>query len=383
MAGTYNVTLVVTTNNGCNSLIRSIPIDIHPLPKPDFSFDKSSYCIPNAVVIFNNLSTIADGTENAFTYLWDFGDPGSGLNNTSVAKTPSHYYTNLGPYNVKLQVTSGNSCVYDTTIVLNTIHPQPKADFTRDKPSVCIGDEVTFTDNTNYSDGSTPNQWNWVMGDGGIRGTRIVTYKYTDTITFNVSLYTVNNFGCNSDTIIKPFTVYPYPKVNAGPDRFILEGGSIVLESVVTGNDLKYLWTTVLPTINGTTYMADNTVAKPRIFKPLTDVTYKLTVTARGGCQLDDLVFVKLLKFPTIPNTFTPNNDGINDTWRIDYLNTYPDNRVQVFTRTGQLVFESRGYNTPWDGTLKGKSLPVDTYYYIIEPGNGRDPITGYVTIIK
>lgn len=112
-------------------------------------------------------------------------------------------------------------------------------------------------------------------------------------------------------------------------------------------------------------------------------MTYTLTVTARGGCSRSDDVFVKLLKFPKIPNTFTPNNDGINDTWRIDYLNTYPDNRVQVFTRTGQLVFESRGYNTPWDGTIKGKPLPFDTYYYIIEPGNGRDPLTGYVTIIK
>ena len=101
------------------------------------------------------------------------------------------------------------------------------------------------------------------------------------------------------------------------------------------------------------------------------------------GCQLSDDVFVKLLKFPAIPNTFTPNGDGINDQWRIDYLNSYPDNRVQIFTRAGNLIFESRGYNTPWDGTFKGKPMPFDTYYYIIEPGNGRDPITGYVTIIK
>jgi len=112
-------------------------------------------------------------------------------------------------------------------------------------------------------------------------------------------------------------------------------------------------------------------------------MTYTLTVTARGGCPTSDDVFVKLLKFPVIPNTFTPNGDNNHDKWVIDYLNTYPDNRVQVFTRTGQVVFESRGYNTPWDGTIKGKPLPFDTYYYIIEPGNGRDPITGYVTILR
>jgi hypothetical protein len=70
----------------------------------------------------------------------------------------------------------------------------------------------------------------------------------------------------------------------------------------------------------------------------LSDITYTLTVTARGGCSRSDQVFVRLLKAPKIPNTFTPNNDGINDFWTIEYLNTYPDNRVQVFTRTGQLV---------------------------------------------
>ena len=397
ISGTPSVTLggpvfnysILTTGNSCLTASAIGKITVNPYPVPIFRVDKSSYCIPNAIVKFTNGSTIEDGSP--MTYLWNFGEPASGVNNQSVATNPSHWYSGTGPFTVLLTATStavlsngtiGCSSVY--TDIINTIHPQPRADFDPDKRSVCIGQDVTFTDKSVSSDGAIINEWHWKLGDGGISTSNPVrNYLYADTITYFVTLYVVNINGCNSDTLSKPFTVYPNPKVNAGPDRFILEGGSIVLESVVTGNDLKYLWTTVLPTINGTTFMVDNTVAKPRIIKPLTDITYKLTVTARGGCQLSDLVFVKLLKFPTIPNTFTPNNDGINDTWRIDYLNTYPDNRVQVFTRTGQLVFESRGYNTPWDGTLKGKSLPVDTYYYIIEPGNGRDPITGYVTIIK
>ena len=94
-------------------------------------------------------------------------------------------------------------------------------------------------------------------------------------------------------------------------------------------------------------------------------------------------MLVKLLKSPNIPNTFSPNNDGINDVWLIKYLETYPSSRVQVFTRTGASVFESRGYTKPWNGTRNGQPLPVDTYYYIIEPGNGGKPFTGYVTIVK
>jgi gliding motility-associated-like protein len=116
----------------------------------------------------------------------------------------------------------------------------------------------------------------------------------------------------------------------------------------------------------------------------LDDITYTLQVTGRGGCVAPtDKVFIKILKAPQVPNTFTPNGDGINELWKIEYLDTYPDCKVQVFTRNGQQVFESKGYKTPWDGTIKGKALPFDTYYYIIEPGNGRKPITGYVTIMK
>lgn len=375
----FNFT-ISTTGNTCLVASEAGSIRVNPYPVPNFALDKPSYCIPNAVVNFINGSAMPDGS--GMTYAWDFGEPSS-PNNTSTGLNPSHWYSSEGPFNVRLTVRSttpltpsGIGCAHDTVIAVTNIHPQPKAAFSINKPGgVCIGDDVTFTDNTDGKDGVV-NQWFWDMGDGSIRNSNSVTYTYSDTITYNVKLYAVNSFGCNSDTITKPFTVHPYPHVNAGPDRFILEGGQIVLAPVVWGNDMQFLWTP-------NQYLVDNRIEKVKINKPLTDMTYTLTVTARGGCTRSDDVFVKLLKFPKIPNTFTPNNDGINDTWRIDYLNTYPDNRVQVFTRTGQMVFESRGYNTPWDGTLKGKPLPFDTYYYIIEPGNGRDPITGYVTIIK
>ena len=370
-AGTpYNYS-ITTTGNNCVTASAAGVIKVSPYPRPDFLFDKPSYCIPNALVTFNNTSTIEDGTENAFTYLWTFDDIVSG-NNSSVAKSPSHYYASTGPFNVKLRVTSGFGCQHDTTIKLNTIHPQLKADFNSSKPGICIRDMVTFNDQTI----GNVQQWNWDFGDRQQGFTNPINHLYLDTATFNVRLFVTDNFGCSSDTMSKPFTVYPYPILNIGPDRFILEGGTIILQPAVYGNDLQYLWTPNL-------YLSSNSILQPTVFSPKDDITYKLTVTARGGCTLSKSVFVKLLRFPKIPNTFTPNNDGINDTWRIDYLNTYPNNWVQVFTRTGQLVFESHGYNQPWDGTFKGKPLPFDTYYYIIEPGNGRDPLTGYVTIVK
>ncbi len=372
----FNFT-IATTGNACLVANTIGEIRVNPYPVPDFIFDKPGYCIPNAVVKLTNASTMPDGS--GMTYEWILGD-GTLPNPRSLDVT--HWYATQGPFNVNLSVASmavlNNNVIGCTTSIikpLTTIHPQPKADFVFSKPSVCIGDNVVITDNTDGKDGIV-NQWHWDMGDGGTRLTNPVTYTYSDTITYTITMYSVNTHGCNSDTIKKPFTVYPYPHVNAGPDKFVLEGGSVELESKTFANDPRYVWTPDL-------YLTDARIARPRVMSPKTDMTYRLTLTGRGGCTVSDDVFVKLLKFPAIPNTFTPNNDGINDTWRIDYLNTYPSNRVQVFTRSGNLVFESRGYNTPWDGTLKGKPLPFDTYYYIIEPGNGRDPITGYVTILK
>ena len=146
--------------------------------------------------------------------------------------------------------------------------------------------------------------------------------------------------------------------------------------AAATGTNLQYLWTP-------STFLNDPTFLKPKCVEPKFDILYTLAVTAPGGCTTTDQMFVDVLKIPWIPNTFTPNNDNINDFWVIQYLDEYINNHVQVFTRTGQLVFESRGIYKPWNGTYKGKPLPVDTYYYIIEPGSGRENFTGFVTIIK
>jgi gliding motility-associated-like protein len=83
-----------------------------------------------------------------------------------------------------------------------------------------------------------------------------------------------------------------------------------------------------------------------------------------------------------IPNTFTPNGDGVNDTWDIKYLDTYATCSVDIFTRWGQKVYSSTGYPIPWDGTYRGAALPTGTYYYIINLKNGLNPLSGFVAIV-
>jgi gliding motility-associated-like protein len=193
-------------------------------------------------------------------------------------------------------------------------------------------------------------------------GTDSLQYKFTTAA------------GCSAvagQTII----VYPKPTADAGPDRTVLEGGSITLEGSGTGNNISYLW---LPD----SAMDNNKIATPKV-SPANDILYTLLVTSADGCVDSSHVLVTVLKKPVVPNAFSPNGDGINDTWVIKYLDTYPGADISVFNRYGQLVYHNTGYTKAWDGTYNGKPLPVATYYWIIDPKNGRAQMSGSVTIIR
>jgi gliding motility-associated-like protein len=94
-------------------------------------------------------------------------------------------------------------------------------------------------------------------------------------------------------------------------------------------------------------------------------------------------VFVRVYEKITIPNAFSPNNDGINDYWDVHNLNTYPESITQVFDRYGRQVFQSTGYASPWDGANKGIPLPAGTYYYIIDLKDGQPKLSGWVVIVR
>ncbi|MFZ9387879.1 MAG: PKD domain-containing protein [Chitinophagaceae bacterium] len=372
--GTYNVILNVVTSNGCVSPQKVIPVDVKPLARPNFTFPAIG-CLPNANVTFTNTSSIPDGTQASFTYLWNFGDPGSGGTNTSTATNPSHVYAAVGPYNVNLQVTSGAGCIHDTTIILNSIHPQPLASISSDKIDVCIGGSISFSSVNNPMDGTTI-AWNWDLDDGNIRTTPMFVYTYAVVGVYDVTHYITNSFNCRSNTATLTVSVNPYPPVNAGPDKFMLEGGQVMLTPTVNVSyPVTYSWTPAQ-------YLDNPNVATP-IARPPDDQYFTLLVTSDKGCSASDEVFVKVLKKPDIPNIFSPNGDGVHDRWEIKYLDSYPGCTVDIVNRYGQLVYHSVGYTTPWDGKVNGKDAPIGTYYYVVDPKNGRKPITGYVDIIR
>jgi len=138
-----------------------MPVNVHP--NPVVNFNLPGICLPTGLAQFFDSSTIADGSQSLFTYLWNFGDAASGGLNNSVIKNPIHNYNNTGPFTINLQVTSNNGCISDTTKILSSVYAQPKAAFTV-KAENCLNDTTYFTDQSN-GQGSTIINWFWNFGD--------------------------------------------------------------------------------------------------------------------------------------------------------------------------------------------------------------------------
>jgi gliding motility-associated-like protein len=109
---------------------------------------------------------------------------------------------------------------------------------------------------------------------------------------------------------------------------------------------------------------------------------YYIEARTKFGCAVVNPIEV-LIQIAKPPNIFTPNNDGINDIWEIPSLNSYLQCRVDIYDRSGRIVFHSTGYGKPWDGTINGKPLPIGTYYYIIRVSDKLAQISGSVTILR
>jgi len=382
--GPYEVTLEVTSSSGCVSTATKSFFVNGSTPKANFNvIGNTPFCNPLPVKI-QNKSTVDIGSIAKVEIYWDyFGSPTivETDNDPLADKIYEHKYPDLQLPNAQtytirfVAYTGGGACVNfsEQTIM---VFPQPKAKYAQSATQICVGQSVNFSDLSNGIS-SLGIVWNWSLGSGTNSLLRSPQRQFPDSGIANISLFFTNADGCISDTAKSTITVFPNPKLflKARQNLFFGEPIPLVPDSLF-GNNLSYLWTPG-------TYLTDNTVVSPICSAP-DDITYTLKLTGDGGCTVSKDIFVLVLKPPKAPNAFSPNGDGINDTWIIQQLERYPDATVDVFDRYGQLVYASINYTIPWDGRSKsGKPLPIGTYYFIANPKNGKPFISGSVTIVK
>lgn len=139
--------------------------------------------------------------------------------------------------------------------------------------------------------------------------------------------------------------------------------------------------------LEGTLEVAGNTFNyTPRTgFAGVEEFTY--TICIEGCSNLCDIATVRLEVGENIecmpPTIFTPNNDGINDAYQIPCIDTdnFRDNELYIYNQWGDQVFHAKPYDNSWQGTFGGNDLPVGTYYFVFNAGNGKSPSTGFLIL--
>ncbi|KAA3436864.1 gliding motility-associated C-terminal domain-containing protein [Rufibacter hautae] len=314
--------------------------------------------------------TIPAGGSNSYAYVWESSTSGptAGFGTAFGTSTEQNYTPGTLQRTTwfRRKVVSGSCSDNVSNVVQVTVTaPQPPS---VQEAFICAGTTATLT--AVPAAGATVVEWFDKPEGGRLIGSGLTfsTPILKETTTFYVRSVTQN---CASVRIPVQVNI-PAPTADAGPDQNIVLGNFATLEAK---GGLTYRWSPA-------TGLNNAQIATP-VAKPTVTTTYTVTVTTQDGCTSTDQVTITVLSPVEVPNGFTPNGDGINDNWELPNLKSYPNCQVEVFNRWGNKVFESRGYDKPWEGRLNGQPLPAATYYYIIRLGEKQNPITGNVTIIK
>lgn len=280
---------------------------------------------------------------------------------TPIANTDTfQIYNNLTQTTWYRVLVEGTSCPndYSDTAIITTYVPMVNIT-PQDTTTFCEGDSVQLDATTGYT------AYSWNTGET----TPSVVAKTTNTYTVTITDFR----GCmNSDSV--DVTVNPLPTADAGDDVEIDLGESTML---MGQGGTSYLWSP------GETL--DDVNAQNPMAKPLETTTYYLIVTDNNGCQDDDSVTVTVKKefvFGT-KNIITPNGDGFNDVWKVDNLDAYPECTVLIMNRYGTVIYQTKGYQNTWDGTVDGKTVPDGTYYYVITCDGFDGDYKGSITVLS
>ncbi len=377
--GTYSVSLIVTTNNGCKNAITK-SIIIHPMP--DAGFNTSNVCDGDYAQFYDS-STIT-GPDIIQLYNWDFGD-GNSVSNQNA----SHSYADTGTYTVKLLVVSNFGCSDSITHTI-VVNPNPTVNFTASNLTGCEPLCISLFDSSSIAGGNAIS-WTWNLGDGSPTSTtQDQQHCYTNQqlfapVSFSPSLTVISDSGCvTSLTKNNYITVYPLPNAifTINPQTTSIVDPVITITDSSIGTD-TWSWN-----------FGDwdtSSVSNPQTHTYADTGTYQIVLIASTQYSCADTTYQTVIVEPDfevyIPNAFTPNGDGINDSFICKSIFA-TDFKMTIFDRWGNLIYRTDGLDKPWDGKANyGTDIAEsDIYIYAIEITdfkNKKHNYKGIVTLLK
>ncbi|MGN6179251.1 MAG: gliding motility-associated C-terminal domain-containing protein [Mucilaginibacter sp.] len=349
----------------------------------------------SVINILNNVVTATVPVGNGTESLGNFITPGSECPGIPAKFTITVDPTALAPTIIAGNVTgniiacTGSASAYPDISQFTVSGKNLNGDITITAP---LGFEVSFNATAGYSSRLVTTQ-----SGGSVQEVTIYVRSAANAPTGNISGNIVlTSSGAISRNIPVTGIVNTLPSVDPVADQ-IVAAGSTTSVVTFTGNTTIFDWTNDTPSIGLPASGTGNILPFTAINNTNSPVKANVTVVPEPSgnslkCAGIPFIFTITVEPSSntgitqniiVPNTFTPNGDGVNDTWEIKSLGNYPKCTVAIYNRWGEKLYSSIGYPIPWDGTYKGVNLPVGTYYYIIILENGVKAISGWVAIVK
>ena len=349
------------------------------------------------------LSATSDDPAATFSYslIGGSGDTDNSLfsiSGTNVLSTASLNYEQKAVYSIRVRVTTQYGFTLDKafSINLSDVNEIPALDavtnqvlcYTSAKQDISLtgissGPETAQTTTVTAISSTDLIQNISVTKNGAANATLSYRIKDGAAGTATITVTVKDNGGTangGTDTYTRSFTItvnaLPVIAITANLGTEISKGKTVLLTA--TGGT-SYSWATGNGIISGQ-QTATLTV------RPSITTTYTVTVTNASGCTEQKTITLNVLddyKTLDATNIVTPNGDGQNDFWLIRNIDLYPNNEVKVFDKAGRIVFSQKHYQNTWDATVNGSPLSEGTYYYIVDFGEGKGRLKGFITIIR
>lgn len=368
----YYPDLQYTDKQGCVAGVGGPPIKVIGAD-PLFGVDRKKFC-DSGVVVFLDYTI---GNDPVVTNTWNFGD---GATSTDI--DPRHNYSQPGLYKVSHSVTTQQGCAKTVTDTIR-VYRTPDPYITGDSIG-CLNATLNLQANLVVPDTSIT--WKWTMGNRNFNSSNIAL-NFPISGNYTISLEAANLLGC-SDTTSKSLFVPEIPKITVVEDPIIPVTTGITLPVTYGPEVISYHWT---PAKNLSCTDCPTPYANPKL-----TTTYNVKVADQYGCTNTANVTVTTVCNGLnyfIPNTFSPNGDGVNDIFAPRGVGLTRVNSMRVFNRWGEMVFEKMNFmandRTPtggWDGNYKGKPASADVYVYIIEfvcENAAIVPVKGNVALVR
>lgn len=307
-------------------------------------------------ICFGESTTLnATSTGGGINYNWSTGD------GTAVILVNP---TNITTYSVTC--TDSIGCTSSATAVVN-VHPLPVLEFSADPRSGCAPTTINFS---NQSSGDI-SFYSWDFGDGKVSAEPNPVHTYSSGV-FTVTLQATTVENCQSSLTKNDFiTVLANPVASFSPNPLVTSEGEPITFINLSLGASEYLW-------NFGDGTASSIVQSPIHLYPASG-EYLVSLVAKNtaGCidSTNSVIYIKPLFTFYVPNSFSPNTDGLNDVFRPYGTGWYTDDySMRIYNRWGQLLFSTTDINNGWDGMMPdGDEAATGVYFvkFLIKSNDG------------